>query len=161
MRFRYFIPLLILILFNFCSKQSPEVQLSDPGFGVVETHIDVDKVVDLPVLIKFDQVIKGIQFTLTWDTAIVKVGQPELTELNSGFTVSTSKGTGGEMKVLVFSMTGDVLNTSEPEILSIPISVLDSLADQVSLLFDKAVFAGPNALSYDIPVTHANLTVRK
>ncbi len=161
MRIKYILILLSLILFLSCSKEPPEVTLSDPGFGVVETQINAGpKVVDLPVLFNTELEVKGIQFTLTWDATIAKVGQPQLTDQNPGFTVSTSKGGQGAMKVLIFSMTGDVLNTLDPEIMTIPVSILDPQAEAVSLIFDQAVFAGPNAMSYDIPITHASLTIQ-
>ncbi len=159
---RYIFVLLVLALFSSCSRETPPVELSDPGFGIVQTSIDAgDETVDLPVLIRTDKEIKGIQFTLTWDASIAKVGEPELTALNPDFTVSSRKGSIDKMKVLVYSLTGAVMNVSDPTILTIPMSIIDSQAKTVSLVFDKPVFAGPNAISYTIPVTHAKLRIQQ
>jgi len=150
-----------ILLISCTTEESPKAQLSNPGFGVIETSISRDvNTTNLPVLIKTDQVIKGLQFTLTWDGTAAKIGQPQLTGLNSKFTVSVGKASAGQMKVLVFSMTGEALDTSEPVFMTIPVSILDSETEEISIFFNKAVFAGPNASSYDIPVTHAQLKVK-
>ncbi|NQV15042.1 hypothetical protein HQ531_06250 [bacterium] len=160
MQIRLIIISTALILLISCTSEKQKIELSDPGFGVVETSIDAgSKVVNLPVLINTQEEIKGIQFTMTWDEEVAKVGKPHLTKLNSGFTVSTGAPARGQMKVLVFSMAGDVLNTLEPEILSIPITIIDPAAAEFSLIFENAIFAGSNAKSYEIPVSHANLKI--
>lgn len=154
--------LILLILLISCDSDKTRIELTTPGFGVVETSIDAtSKTVDLPVLINTQDEIKGVQFTLKWDTKIAEVGQPKVNELNPGFTVSAGKAVNGQMKVLMYSLAGEVLNTSESQILTIPITIINSEADNFSLIFDNAVFAGPNAKSYEIPVTHAQLKLTR
>ncbi len=161
MRLRYIIILITLVLISACTREAPKSELSDPGFGVLEDIIEAGVgLVHLPVLLKSDQVIKGIQFTLAWDTTIAKLGKPLLTDLNPGFNVSTSEAVDGQMKVLIFSLTGDELNTLVPEILTIPVSLINPQADQLILSFEEAVFAGPNAMSHKIPISHAKLKVK-
>ena len=143
-----------------CSQEVQEVELSKPGFGITATSIDAtDEGVDIPVLMKTNDVIKGMQFTITWNPSVGQVLKPALTSTNPGFTISSSEGGEGEMKVLVFSMTGDVFNTSDPTIMTIPVRIIDPDAPLLKLVFKNAIFAGPSAVSYEIPVLHANLRI--
>jgi hypothetical protein len=115
--------------------------------------------VDIPVLLKSSDVIKGIQFTLTWNSSVGQVLKPSLTASNPNFTVSTSEGNRGEMKVLIFSLTGDLINTEDDTIMTIPVRIINAEASDFTLAFKDVIFAGPNAISYDIPVFHANLKI--
>lgn len=143
-----------------CSQESKESELTSPGFGVTANTIRADQEgMDIPVLLKTEETIKGLQFTLSWDPTIGQVIKPELTEANSGFTVSTTDAVRGEMKVLIFSMTGDVLNTAEPVIMHIPIRIMDGEAENFELFFNDAIFAGPKAVAYQIPVSHGQLKI--
>ncbi|NQV42967.1 MAG: hypothetical protein HQ506_11490 [Candidatus Marinimicrobia bacterium] len=160
MRPNNYLLLAIVLLFISCSQETQVVELSDPGFGVIATNIEaVDEGVDIPVLMKTNDVIKGMQFSLTWDPTVGQVIKPTLTSSNPGFTISSSEGGRGEMKVLIFSMTGDILDTSNPNIVTIPVRIIDPDAALFTLAFEDAIFAGPNAVAYDIPVLHANLKI--
>lgn len=152
----------ITLLLISCSSEPKEKDLTSPGFGVTATSIRAaDEGVDIPVLLKSDEIIKGMQFTLAWDPNIGQVIQPVLTEANQGFTVSSSDGERGEMKVLIFSMTGDILSTTESVVMNIPIRITDLESETFDLFFYDAIFAGPKAVSYEIPVTHANLKIQR
>ncbi len=160
MRVTYGLIIVLLLLLQSCSKETSNRELSHPGFGVTETTIKaVDAGVDLPVLLKTDDIIKGIQFTLSWDASIGQVLQPALTAANPGFTISSGEGDRGEMKVLIFSMTGDEINTTDPKIMTIPVRIIDPDASRFALAFKDAIFAGPSAVAYEIPVTHAKLEI--
>ena len=160
MRLKRILAGMMIVMLIACTGNTPEKTLSTPGFGVVETRIAATAgEVEIPILLKTTDVIKGLQFTLVWDKNQVRVGEPLLTETNPGFTVSTGNGRQGRMKVLVFSMTGEEMNTSDPEILKLPVRVVDPQAQDVMIQFDKAVFAGPHAKSYAIPVSNAQLKV--
>jgi len=63
------------------------------------------------------------------------------------------------MKVLIFSMHGDALDLSDAHIFNVPVEITNSEATQFILSFEDVVFAGPNASSYEIPVTPADLMV--
>lgn len=157
---RYTLLAMTAFLFMHCAQEPAKIELSNPGFGMVETSIAIRaEGTDLPVLLNTDQAIKGIQFTMVWDPTLAVVGQPVLTPTNSGFTVSAKKNINGTMKVLVFSMTGDVLNTTDPHVMNIPVSILEIEATKISIDFEDVIFAGPSATSYDIPVTQARLKV--
>jgi len=145
-----------------CSKETQQIELTNPGFGVTASTIDVvDEGFDVPVLLKSDEIIKGLQFTLSWDPAIAQVIQPVMTASNPGFTISSGDGVRGEMKVLIFSMTGDVMVTTNSTILNIPVRIIDPGAELFELSFNDAIFAGPSAVSYEIPITHANLKINQ
>ncbi len=149
-----------ILFFLTCTQEVQKVELSSPGFGVTASSIDVaDEGVDIPVLMKTDDVIKGMQFTLTWDPNIGQVIKPALTPANPNFTISASDGDLGEMKVLIFSMTGDVFNTDDPTVMNIPVRITDPDASMFSLAFKDAIFAGPSAIAYEIPVSHARLKI--
>jgi len=151
---------MLLCIFMGCSSRSDELELTDPGFGITATRIKAaDSGVDIPVLLQSDDPIKGLQFTLEWNPKLGQVIKPVMTEKNAGFTISTSEVSGGVMKVLAFSMSGDQLDTSDPVIMHIPIRITDSSTDSFELLFQDVIFAGPAAASYDIPITHAKLKV--
>jgi len=157
---RYILGILMLLGLLACSKAPDKKVLSTPGFGIIEDQIaGSGQTVELPVLLNTDQDIKGLQFTLIWDPAIARVGPPQLTAENPDFTVSTGNGRDGRMKVLVFSMTSAIMHTENPVILTLPVTVIATAGQEVSIQFAKAVFAGPNAKSYTIPVTHAQLEV--
>ena len=152
-------PLLLLLS---CSQDIQIVELTNPGFGVTASSINAtDEGVDIPVLMKTDDVIKGMQFTLTWDPGVSQVLKPSLTASNSGFTISSSEGGKGEMKVLIFSMTGEVFNTSDPNIMTIPVRIINPDAPTFALAFKNAIFAGPSAVAYEIPVHHANMKINR
>ncbi len=160
MRVKYSIILITLVMFLSCSRETQNVELSNPGFGVIRTNIEVlDEGVDLPVLLRTDDIIKGIQFTLSWNPSVAQVIKPALTPTNPGFTISSSNGSQGEMKVLIFSMSGDVLNTTDSIIMTIPVRIIDPDAKLFNLVFKDVIFAGPGAVSYEIPVSQANLKV--
>ena len=163
MRLNQLIIILATTIMVSCSNETPDnMELSDPGFGIVASSIDSrSEGVDIPVLLKSAEVIKGIQFTLSWDPEIGQVIQPKLTDMNPGFTVSASDGAEGQMKVLIFSMTGDVLQTNDLELMSIPVRIIDLKAEIFNLSFKDVIFAGPNATSYSIPITHAKLRVKR
>jgi len=146
-----------------CSSETLEkIEISDPGFGIVAASVDSHiEGVDIPVLLKSADVIKGIQFTLSWDSEIGQVIEPKLTDMNNGFTISSSEGIEGQMKVLVFSMTGEVLNTTELELMTIPVRIIDQEADTFNLSFRDVIFAGPNAASYSIPITNAKMKIKR
>ena len=149
-----------LVLLASCSRESRELELNNPGFGVMATTIDAQaEGVDLPIHIKSDEVIKGIQYTMVWDPSVGQVMQPQLTEANSDFTISSTDGLGGKMKVLIFSMTGVELNMEESSIMNIPVRILDPEATDFTIIFEDVIFAGPNASSYSIPISHANLEI--
>ncbi|NQT63895.1 MAG: hypothetical protein HQ556_13120 [Candidatus Marinimicrobia bacterium] len=151
-----------LLIFLSCSQEVQKVELSNPGFGVTASSIDAaDEGVDIPVLMQTDDIIKGIQFTLTWDPNVGQVIKPTLTATNPGFTISSSEGGQGEMKVLIFSMTGDVFNTSDPTIMTIPVRITDPDAPVFAMAFKDAIFAGPSAIAYEIPVLHAKLKINR
>jgi len=160
MRTKISLLLTSLIICISCSQETQQIELTNPGFGVIASSIDiVDEGFDLPVLLQSDDIIKGVQFTLSWDPAVAQVIQPAMTAANAGFSISSSDGERGEMKVLIFSMAGDVLNTTDPTILTIAIRIIDPEAELFELSFNDAIFAGPNAVSYAIPITHAKLKV--
>lgn len=160
MKPKYYLLAALFLIFPSCSPQAPLAELSDPGFGVIASSIEaIDEGVDIPVLMKTADVVKGIQFTLTWDPAVGQVLKPALTATNPGFTISASEGGRGVMKVLIFSMSGEILETSNPNIMTIPIRIINPDAPLFKLEFKDAIFAGPNAMSYPIPVQHANLKI--
>ncbi len=160
MRHKYYLLITIFFFFLSCSQKAQIVELSDPGFGVTTSSIDAaDAGVDIPVLMKTDEIIKGMQFTLGWDPVIGQVIKPSLTASNPGFTISASEGGRGEMKVLIFSMAGDVFNTSDLTVMNIPVRIISPEADFFTLRFENAIFAGPSAVSYEMPVFHANLKI--
>jgi|FLOH01.1.fsa_nt_gi hypothetical protein len=163
MRLGQLISIGALTLLMSCSSETPNnMEISDPGFGIVASSVDARlEGVDIPILLKSADVIKGIQFTMSWDPEIGQVIEPSLTELNPGFTVSSSEGTNGQMKVLIFSMTGDVLNTNELKFMTVPVRIIDREAQTFDLSFKDVIFAGPNATSYSIPVTHAKLKIKR
>ncbi|MBC8375600.1 MAG: hypothetical protein H8E26_06100 [FCB group bacterium] len=151
-----------LLIFLSCSQEVQQVELSNPGFGVTASSINAaDEGVDIPVLMKTEDIIKGMQFTLTWDPNVGQVIKPSLTATNPSFTISASEGGRGEMKVLIFSMTGDVFNTSDPTIMMIPVRITDPDASVFTLAFKDAIFAGPSAIAYEIPVLHAKLKINR
>ena len=152
----------ILWLLLSCSQEAKKIELSNPGFGVTASSIEAtDEGVDLPVMLKTEDIIKGIQFTLTWDPNVAQVIKPTLTSTNSGFSISAGDGNRGEMKVLIFSMAGDVFNTDDPTIMTIPVRIIDSEATLFTMAFKDAIFAGPSAVAYEIPVLHANLKINR
>ena len=154
--------LVSLILIMGCSREAPEQSLTDPGFGVTTLEIKAGAgPTNLPVYLKSAEPVKGIQFTLKWDPTIGQVSQPVLAPGNPGFTVSSNQGRPGSMKVLVFSLQGDILDPNQQEILNIPIEISSSAAERFTLRFDEAVFAGPSAKSYAIPVSHADLRIMR
>ncbi|NQV29851.1 MAG: hypothetical protein HQ508_03090 [Candidatus Marinimicrobia bacterium] len=163
MRLSQLIIIVTMTLFASCSRETADkVEIGDPGFGIVASSVDSRiEGVDIPVLLKSADVIKGIQFTLSWDPEIGQVIEPKLTEMNPGFTVSSNVGAEGQMKVLVFSMTSDVLITSEPELMTIPVRIIDHDAETFNLWFKDVIFAGPNSTSYNIPITHAKLQIKR
>ena len=162
MRVNYILLIAATMIFLSCSPEAQKVELSNPGFGVIATSIDVvAEGVDLPVLLRTDDIIKGIQFTLSWDPTIGQVIKPVLTAMNPGFTISSSDGARGEMKVLIFNMSGDELITSDPSIMTIPVRILDSNAIDFAMTFKDVMFAGPGGAAYEIPVTHANLKINR
>ena len=151
-----------LLFFQSCSQDVQKVELSNPGFGITASSIDAaDEGVDIPVLMKTDDIIKGMQFTLTWDPSIGQVIKPSLTATNPGFTISASEGGLGQMKVLIFSMTGAVFNTTDPAIMTIPVRIINPDAPDFTLAFNNAIFAGPSATAYEIPVLHAKLKINR
>ncbi len=154
------IVLSIFIMLIACTEEGSQNTLSEPGFGIVETRISaLENTTQIPVLLKTDELIKGLQFTLSWDTTLVTVGPPELNDLNASFTLKVGEGSLGKMKVLVFSMSGDALDTSEPAFMMLPVTLFDTQADVIDIFLNDVVFAGPQAASYSIPVTHAKLKV--
>lgn len=160
MRQKYYLLITIFFLLVSCSKKAQIIELSDPGFGVTASSIGAaDEGVDVSVMMKTDDIIKGMQFTLGWDPDVGQVIKPSLTSSNPGFTISASEGDRGEMKVLIFSMAGDVFNTSDPTVMTIPVRIINPEATFFTLTFENAIFAGPSAVSYDIPVFHANLKI--
>ena len=151
-----------LLLLLSCSQKAQNIGLSNPGFGVTAVSIDaIAEGVDLPILMKTDDIIKGIQFTLTWDPAVAQVIKPVLTRSNPGFTISASEGGLGAMKVLIFSMSGDVFQTADPNIMTIPVRIIDPDATRFTLEFKDAIFAGPSAVAYEIPLWHAKLKINR
>jgi len=163
MHAKYRLMIVTLMVLVSCSQDmETKIELSNPGFGITETSIKaMDEGIDLPVLLKTDDVIKGMQFTLSWDPSIGQVIQPTLTNTNPGFTLSAGVAGNGEMKILIFSMQGDVFNTGESTIMTIPVRIIDPDATIFSLTFKDAIFAGPGAVSYPIPVTHARLKINR
>lgn len=153
-----FISLAILMLS--CTREPQRIALTDPGFGITATTIHSrDEGEDVPILLKSDDIIKGIQFTLVWDASIGQVIKPALTSANPGFTISVNDSERGRIKVLVFSITGEEFNLADSSILSLPIRITNPDAEQFDLVFEDVIFAGPNATSYEIPVSHANLKI--
>jgi len=143
-----------------CSQESNRIALTDPGFGITATTIHSrDEGEDVPILLKSEEVIKGIQFTMVWDARIGQVIKPALTSANPGFTISVNDSERGRMKVLVFSITGEEFNQTDSSIMSVPIRITDPEAQEFDLVFEDVIFAGPNATAYEIPVSHANLKI--
>ncbi|MBT4036207.1 MAG: hypothetical protein HOB84_04080 [Candidatus Marinimicrobia bacterium] len=162
MRLKISLLVTLLLFFLSCSQEVQTVELSNPGFGITASSIDAAaEGVDIPVLMKTDDIIKGIQFTLTWDPGVGQVIKPTLTAANPGFTISSSEGGRGEMKVLIFSMTGAVFNTTDPAIMTIPVRIINPDAPDFTLAFNNAIFAGPSATAYEIPVLHAKLKINR
>ncbi len=158
----YSIITILIALTISCAKKVQNVAISDPGFGITTTIIEArSEGVDIPVFMKTQDVIKGFQFTLKWNPSVGQVLAPQLTDANSGFTVSAGEGTDGAMKVLVFSMSGDILQVPDTEILTIPVRIIDSDATTFSITLADAIFAGPKATSYNIPVTHGRMTIEQ
>lgn len=160
-KFNYLILALVFIIS--CSRDVPTtLELSNPGFGITQTTIDArPEGVDVPVLIKTNDVIKGLQFTLSWNPELGQVIKPSLTDANPGFTISAGEAVNGEMKILIFSMQGEAFDTKEQVIMNIPIRIIDPDADLFTLTFRNTIFAGPGAISYEIPVTHARLKINR
>lgn len=162
MQLRIGIIIFTIATFFSCAKQESTNVLSSPGFGIIETSVTTSVAgVDLPVYLKSDDIIRGIQFTLHWDETVGQVIKPELTEANPGFTVSAGEASGGQMKVLIFSMSGDDLVVGDNAFLTIPIRIIDTEASAFKITFKDPIFAGPKASSYSIPVSHANLKISK
>ena len=156
---RIFVFLYLLILIG-CASEKQKPVLSDPGFGVTAVEIQAGaEDVEIPVYLKYDEPVKGIQFTLVWDAAKVEVSKPILLDTNPSFTVSNNEPRNGQMKVLIFSMQGNILDVSDPEVFRLPLKLIDKEAPEVELRFENAVFAGPSASSYDIPITHAKIKI--
>ncbi len=150
----------LIFLFSCAQTTAEKIELSNPGFGVIETSISaITEGVDIPVLLNSNDVIKGIQFTLSWDPTVGQVLQPTLTSSNPGFTISSSESQHGEMKVLIFSMSGDIFTVTDPEVMKVPVRIIDEEAPIFKLFFNDAIFAGPSSVSYQIPVEHANLRI--
>ena len=153
--------LMLILVFISCSDQPDTPELTSPGFGVVESVIDArPEGVDIPILMKSEDIIKGIQFTLVWDVKKGIVGKPLLTDANASFTLTSSNPSNGRIKVLIYSMSGDQLDLSDPQILTFPVSIIDQSVTDFTVIFENPIFAGPSASSYTIPVTHAKMKVK-
>ncbi len=160
-----FVSHILMITFVFlvgCSSDSKDPVLTSPGFGITKSEVSRSiSETEIPVYLKYDEPVKGIQFTLDWDPDQADVGQPVINATNPGFTVSSKSAPGGRMKVLIFSMQGDVFDLTDPEVFRLPIKITDENCTEFNLRFEDAVFAGPSAASYDIPVSHAKFKVVK
>lgn len=151
---------IIVLMFIGCSTERKEKELSEPGFGITAIDIKAGKdEIGIPVYLKFNEDVKGIQFILSWDETIAEISQPEMTRTNPNFTVSNNQARDGKMKVLIFSMQGDVMDVTDPHIFDLPIEIINDEASELTVHFEDVVFAGPNASSYEIPVTHAQLAI--
>ncbi|MCF7826997.1 MAG: hypothetical protein K9N29_10140, partial [Candidatus Marinimicrobia bacterium] len=120
-KYRLMIAMLMVLVSCAQDTETKKIELSNPGFGITETSIDaLDEGVDVPVLLRTNDVIKGMQFTLSWNPNLGQVIKPALTDANPGFTISAGEPVNGEMKVLIFSMKGEVFNTDDSTIMTIP-----------------------------------------
>ena len=152
--------LLMLFLLTACSSDSVEVELTDPGFGFTWKQISAEPAgFDVPIHLKYPEPMKGIQFTLVWDPSEGMVGEPVLREPNQSFSLSVNKKTPGRMKVLIYSMTSETFDLSSSHIMDLPVSILSREVQQFKLMFEDAIFAGPQAAAYTLPISHGQFEV--
>ncbi len=143
--------LFFTLLMAACGERTPP--LPEEGFGAFDQQFQVGRETRVPVYLTTSKPVKGVEFMLSWNPELVRVATPEIRTAHAGFSVHARTHAPGLMKVLVFNMRGGAFDLSDPWILEIPVT--PATAGEGRLTLGSAVFAGPNATSYDLPVRSA------
>lgn len=141
-----------------CSKEEVAVESAQPGFGIGEVEIN-SGAAKIPVFLRYDKPVKGVEFVLSWNLSELEVKSPILLPGNESFSVHSKVRDGNQLKVLVFSMKGDAMDLSNEIILHLPVVSMDGFKGISQLSFSDYVFAGGNSASYDIPVENGIISV--
>lgn len=110
----------------------------------------------IPIRAQFDGAVAGLQFTMTYDPAVVTIGEALSTPHLEGMTIQ-QYGTPGMLRIVIYSAEGKTIQASDlGTLLNLPVEILGRTGGMVSI--GEAVVADPQAQA--VYATLSNSTVK-
>ncbi len=94
--------------------------------------------VDLPIIASFDEPISGLQLRFKYQTDVLKILAPKLTEMTQHMNFAYNDKN-GELTILIFSPEGHSFEANNGIILTLPIQSLQQIRESVPLSIDEAI----------------------
>ncbi len=99
---------------------------------------NVRGLVSVPVQIKATAPVSGLQFSFKLDSRRFLVAQPNVTELSQNMSVAIHAA-GDEVRVMLYSLTGEPLSVNEGTILQVPVTIAEPLEREEELKITAAM----------------------
>lgn len=122
-----------------------------PGLALGNLTAAYGQTIEVPMTLKTDELIMGLQFDLVWDTSLVKIGEPVMVLDNQHMSIKTRMNE-GRLRTLIFSVQSKPMNLVTNEVLKIPVTVRSRLVGQTPLQLTQVIVAGSDAHQLQVPV---------
>lgn len=121
---------------------------TEPTSGAAEISMsalprDVKGTVSLPVLLKSTAPVSGLQFAFKLDSRRFRIAQPQLTEISREMSVALH-AEGDEVRVMLYSLTGEPLPLQEGTVLQVPVTIAEPLTREENLKITAALAGTTN-----------------
>ncbi len=109
----------------------------------------------VPVSLKTDAPVAGLQMTVRYDPSAIRLLEPEPTDRLGDLTMEWSN-IEGVMQILIYSTTGQPIQPGQTHIVFIPVDVL---TQEATLTLDQFIAANPQAGTLPVTITTGQLRV--
>ncbi|MCF7797114.1 MAG: hypothetical protein K9N11_05340 [Lentisphaeria bacterium] len=103
----------------------------------------------VPLMLKTQDKVMGIQFDVVWDSSMITVGEPQLSLDNEHMSIRT-RDKGDRKTVIIFSLQGTAMDLVSNEVLKFPVIVHTEKSGDTPLHLTQVIVAGQGAEQLDI-----------
>jgi hypothetical protein len=133
------------------------VRLGSAKVHIGEALSPKDEWTIIPIEMETPMPVAGIQMTLKYDSNAITVGEPQITELSKGFETDYAVKS-GEMKILMYSLSGDLMPVGSDPIIIIPVKITPTSTENNLLQLKDIIISTAN--SNTVPVLTEDTSIR-
>lgn len=143
---------LVVVLVACGNKNSKPASADIPeGLALGNVTGSAGQTLDVPLTLKSEDPVLGMQFDVVWDTSLVTLGEPVMVANNQHMSVRT-KLTEGRLRTLIFNTQSRPMDLTAGKILTLPVTIHSQMVGETPLQLTQVIVAGPNAKQIEVPI---------
>ena len=139
------------------SKKTAVAEIPE-GLALGSVTVADGQIVNLPMTLKSELPVLGLQFDIAWDTSLVTLGEPVMVASNEFMSIRSKMGA-GRSRSLIFNTQSKAMDLTAGEILTIPVTIHSRMVGETPIQLTQVIVAGSNAKQIDLPVLSGKIVL--